>query len=169
MPRSQLRLVDRQTPLRLTCSHRDGNAREASSCWADATTADLLPGKRAVRRILAVAIKEFQELRYHISRSLLRRYVRPDSRTTSSARNTRLPRPGRHDVPGPGAADKGACSSRAAPSSPGGANPSRDSTALAWRGPRSALQELAGHDHALDLVGALVDLGDRGPVGSFRR
>ena len=101
MPRSQLRLVDRQTPLRLTCSHRDGNAREASSCWADATTADLLPGKGAVRRILAVAIKEFQELRYHISRSLLRRYVHPDSRTTSSARNTRLPRPGRHDRAGP--------------------------------------------------------------------
>ena len=24
------------------------------------------------------------------------------------------------------------------------------------------LQELAGHDHALDLVGALVDLGDLG-------
>jgi hypothetical protein len=31
------------------------------------------------------------------------------------------------------------------------------------------LQELAGHDEALDLVGALVDLGDRGPDGSFRR
>jgi len=33
----------------------------------------------------------------------------------------------------------------------------------------SALEELAGHDHALDLVGAFVDLGGRGPVGSFRR
>ena len=31
------------------------------------------------------------------------------------------------------------------------------------------LQQLAGHDHALDLVGALVDLGDRGPAGSSRR
>jgi hypothetical protein len=31
------------------------------------------------------------------------------------------------------------------------------------------LQELPGHDHALDLVGALVDLGDRGPWDSFRR
>ena len=30
-------------------------------------------------------------------------------------------------------------------------------------GPKSPLQELAGHHHALDLVGALVDLGDRGP------
>ncbi len=35
--------------------------------------------------------------------------------------------------------------------------------------PKSALQELAGHHHALDLVGALVDLGDRGPAGSFGR
>ena len=33
----------------------------------------------------------------------------------------------------------------------------------------SALQELPGHDYALDLVGALVDLGDRGPARSFRR
>ena len=33
----------------------------------------------------------------------------------------------------------------------------------------SALQQLAGHDRALDLVGALVDLGGRRPVGSFRR
>jgi hypothetical protein len=31
------------------------------------------------------------------------------------------------------------------------------------------LQQLTGHHHALDLVGALVDLGDRGPGGSFRR
>jgi transposase-like protein len=28
--------------------------------------------------------------------------------------------------------------------------------------------ELAGHDHALDLVGALVDLGDSRAAGSFR-
>jgi hypothetical protein len=35
--------------------------------------------------------------------------------------------------------------------------------------PISILQELPGDDHALDLVGALVDLGDRGPPGSFRR
>jgi hypothetical protein len=28
-------------------------------------------------------------------------------------------------------------------------------------------EKLAGHDDALDLVGALVDLGDRGPAGSF--
>jgi hypothetical protein len=34
---------------------------------------------------------------------------------------------------------------------------------------RMLLQELPGHDHALDLVGALVDLGDSGPSGSFRR
>jgi hypothetical protein len=33
----------------------------------------------------------------------------------------------------------------------------------------SALEELAGHDHALDLVGALVDLLDREPAGSFRK
>jgi hypothetical protein len=33
----------------------------------------------------------------------------------------------------------------------------------------SALEQLPRHDHALDLVGALVDLGDRGPGGSFRR
>jgi hypothetical protein len=32
-----------------------------------------------------------------------------------------------------------------------------------------ALEELAGHDHALDLAGALVDLGDRGPRSSFCR
>jgi hypothetical protein len=31
-----------------------------------------------------------------------------------------------------------------------------------FSGPMSALQKLAGHDHALDLVGARVDLGDRG-------
>jgi len=34
------------------------------------------------------------------------------------------------------------------------------------------LQQLAGHDHALDLVGALVDLGDLGsqvrPLGHVR-
>jgi hypothetical protein len=30
------------------------------------------------------------------------------------------------------------------------------------------LQKLAGHDHALDLVGALVDLGDGRAAGSFR-
>ena len=35
--------------------------------------------------------------------------------------------------------------------------------------PVSLFQQVAGHDHALDLVGALVDLGDRGPDGSFRR
>ncbi len=34
---------------------------------------------------------------------------------------------------------------------------------------KSALEELPGHDHALDLVGALVDLSDRGPAGSSRR
>jgi hypothetical protein len=34
---------------------------------------------------------------------------------------------------------------------------------------KTLLKELAGHDHALDLVGALVDLGDRRPAGSFRR
>ncbi len=33
----------------------------------------------------------------------------------------------------------------------------------------SALQQLPGHHHALDLVGALVDLGDRGPGSSFYR
>jgi NAD(P)-dependent dehydrogenase (short-subunit alcohol dehydrogenase family) len=32
----------------------------------------------------------------------------------------------------------------------------------------STLQQLPGHDHALDLVGPLVDLGDRGSAGSFR-
>jgi hypothetical protein len=31
----------------------------------------------------------------------------------------------------------------------------------------SAVQQLAGHDDALDLVGALVDLGDRGPDGGL--
>jgi hypothetical protein len=31
-----------------------------------------------------------------------------------------------------------------------------------------ALEQLPGHHHALDLVGALVDLGDRGSAGSFR-
>jgi hypothetical protein len=31
------------------------------------------------------------------------------------------------------------------------------------------LEELPGHDDALDLVGALADLGDRGPGDSFRR
>jgi hypothetical protein len=31
------------------------------------------------------------------------------------------------------------------------------------------LQKLPGHHHPLDLVGPLVDLGDRGPAGSFRR
>jgi hypothetical protein len=30
-------------------------------------------------------------------------------------------------------------------------------------------QEVPGDDDALDLVGALVNLGDRGPWGSFRR
>jgi len=34
---------------------------------------------------------------------------------------------------------------------------------------RLLLQQLAGHDHALDLVGALVDLGDRRAAGSSRR
>jgi hypothetical protein len=33
---------------------------------------------------------------------------------------------------------------------------------------RTSLQELAGHHHALDLVRSLVDLGNRGPAGSFR-
>jgi hypothetical protein len=33
----------------------------------------------------------------------------------------------------------------------------------------STLEQLAGHDHALDLVGALVDLGDSRAGGSFRR
>jgi len=32
----------------------------------------------------------------------------------------------------------------------------------------SALEQLPRHHHPLDLVGALVDLGDRGPWGSFR-
>ncbi len=36
-------------------------------------------------------------------------------------------------------------------------------------GHKSALEELPRHDHALDLVGALVDLGDRGLAGSLRR
>src|ERR1700676_4229143 len=31
-----------------------------------------------------------------------------------------------------------------------------------FRDPMSPLEQLAGHDHALDLVGALVDLGDLG-------
>jgi hypothetical protein len=31
------------------------------------------------------------------------------------------------------------------------------------------LEQLPGHHHALDLVGALVDLGDRGLAGSSRR
>jgi hypothetical protein len=34
--------------------------------------------------------------------------------------------------------------------------------------PIELLEQLAGHDHALDLVGALVDLGDLGPARSFR-
>jgi hypothetical protein len=34
---------------------------------------------------------------------------------------------------------------------------------------RALLQELTGHDHALDLVGALVDLRDSGAAPSFRR
>jgi hypothetical protein len=33
----------------------------------------------------------------------------------------------------------------------------------------SPLEELAGHDDPLDLVGALVDLGDRESKGSLRR
>jgi hypothetical protein len=37
------------------------------------------------------------------------------------------------------------------------------------RDEESALKQLPSHDHALDLVGALIDLGDRGPGGSFRR
>jgi hypothetical protein len=32
-----------------------------------------------------------------------------------------------------------------------------------------SLQQLAGHHYALDLVGALVDLGDLGLPGSWRR
>jgi hypothetical protein len=32
-----------------------------------------------------------------------------------------------------------------------------------------ALEQLPRHHHALDLVRPLVDLGDRGPQGSFRR
>jgi hypothetical protein len=35
--------------------------------------------------------------------------------------------------------------------------------------PLSALEQLPGHYHPLDLVRALIDLGDRGPAGSFRR
>ena len=36
--------------------------------------------------------------------------------------------------------------------------------------PQLALcEQLPRHHHPLDLVGALVDLGDRGPAGSFRR
>jgi hypothetical protein len=35
--------------------------------------------------------------------------------------------------------------------------------------PGSALKQLPRHDHAMDLVGALVDLGDRGLAVSFRR
>jgi hypothetical protein len=35
--------------------------------------------------------------------------------------------------------------------------------------PLGLFQDLAGHHHALDLIGALVDLGGRGPGGSFRR
>jgi hypothetical protein len=31
------------------------------------------------------------------------------------------------------------------------------------------VQQLAGHDDPVDLVGTPVDLGDRGPAGSFRR
>jgi 8-oxo-dGTP pyrophosphatase MutT (NUDIX family) len=34
---------------------------------------------------------------------------------------------------------------------------------------KSTLEQFAGHDDALDLVGALVDLGDRRLPGSFRR
>jgi hypothetical protein len=34
---------------------------------------------------------------------------------------------------------------------------------------QSALKELPRHHHPLDLVGAIVDLGDRGPDGGFRR
>jgi len=34
--------------------------------------------------------------------------------------------------------------------------------------PSPALEQLAGHDQALDLVGALVDLGDRRAAASFR-
>ena len=30
-------------------------------------------------------------------------------------------------------------------------------------------EKLAGQDDALDLIGALVELGDRGSTGSFRR
>jgi hypothetical protein len=35
--------------------------------------------------------------------------------------------------------------------------------------PDLLLQRLSRHDHPLDLVGPLVDLGGRGPDGSFRR
>jgi hypothetical protein len=35
--------------------------------------------------------------------------------------------------------------------------------------PELVLQELPGHHHALDLAGALADLGGRRPVGSYRR
>jgi len=35
--------------------------------------------------------------------------------------------------------------------------------------PAALLQELPRHHHALDLVRPLVDLGDRGAAGSFRR
>jgi hypothetical protein len=40
---------------------------------------------------------------------------------------------------------------------------------LQVRAPKSAPEQLPSHHHALDLVGALVDLGDRGPAGSFCR
>ena len=37
------------------------------------------------------------------------------------------------------------------------------------QGRNRLLQQLPRDHHPLDLVGALVDLGDRGPAGSFRR
>jgi hypothetical protein len=49
---------------------------------------------------------------------------------------------------------------------------SRTATAAPLRGDKgetSILEQLPGHHHPLDLVGALVDLGDRGPADSFRR
>jgi hypothetical protein len=48
----------------------------------------------------------------------------------------------------------------AAPSGPGQLN---------LRTSGMLFQELAGHDHALDLAGAFVDLGGRRAVSSFRR
>jgi len=58
-----------------------------------------------VRRILAPGVKLLQELRYHISRSLLRRYVRFGPEDSLVSAEYRLPaaRPhGNHDHARPG-------------------------------------------------------------------